>query len=73
MRAWRQRRKRKRLLRGREKPKRTRLGKVRFRLVHHFFHLNVISCAETREQRVDSWRDFSKNKKKKKTKIQVLG
>jgi len=28
---------------------------------------------ETREQRVDSWRDFSKGKKKKKTKIQVLG
>jgi len=36
--------------------------------------LNSLSFTETRDQRVDSWRTFaSTNKKKKKTKVQVLG
>ena len=34
----------------------------------------TMSCAENREQRVDNWRNFSTNsKKKKKTKVAILG
>jgi DnaJ family protein C protein 8 len=29
--------------------------------------------ADTRDQRVDSWRSFSNGKKKKKTKVTLLG
>lgn len=31
------------------------------------------SAPDTREQRVDSWRSFSNTKKKKKTKVTLLG
>jgi len=39
------------------------------------FELEVYSSriVETREQRVDSWRNFSNTKKKKKTKVALLG
>lgn len=35
------------------------------------WHLTYLT--DTREQRVDSWRSFANGKKKKKSKVQILG
>jgi DnaJ family protein C protein 8 len=34
---------------------------------------DYVTSIDTREQRVDSWRSFANGKKKKKSKIQILG
>ena len=46
----------------------------RMSLVYFCLFPLIMSCAENREQRVDNWRNFSTNsKKKKKTKVAVMG
>ena len=48
-------------------------GAFRLNLLFFTFLLVLTSATDTREQRVDSWRSFANGKKKKKTKVQILG
>jgi hypothetical protein len=63
---------------GNARQKKTRHGKVcDLTVTHHTeltkFFLNMIWWLESRETRVDSWRSFNGSKKKKKTKVAILG